>query len=139
MRVKIDIVIRDPFEQGERAKLNLGHTFGHALERLSRFQMRHGDAVAIGLVCASRLSAPLEECTTELLTRVEGVLRHLGLPTRIPSDFSAESIVEAMQTDKKRIGKHLRFVLPRAPGDVVIRDQVDQQEVLAVLQQTISA
>ncbi len=57
IRVKVDIVARDPFEQGERAKLNLGHTFGHALEKLSNYELRHGDAVAIGLVCAARLAA----------------------------------------------------------------------------------
>ncbi len=137
MRVKIDIVVRDPFEQGERAKLNLGHTFGHALEQLSDFQMRHGDAVAIGLVCASRLSARLGECTPDFPIRVESVLQQLGLPIQIPSEFSAEKIVEAMQSDKKRIGKRLRFVLPRTLGEVVVRDQVDQRDVVAVLQQTI--
>jgi 3-dehydroquinate synthase len=139
LAVKVDIVVRDPFEQGERAKLNLGHTFGHALEQLSHYQMRHGDAVAIGLVCASRLSARLGKCTPDLPMRVEGVLRHLGLPTHIPGEFSAERIVEAMQTDKKRIGKRLRFVLPRALGNVVIEDQGDERDVLAVLEQTIGS
>ncbi len=139
MRVKIDIVVRDPFEQGERAKLNLGHTFGHALEQLSDFQMRHGDAVGIGLVCASRLSARLGECKPDFPMRVEGLLRHVGLPTQIPSEFSAEKIVEAMQSDKKRIGRRLRFVLPRVPGEVVVRDQVDQRDVLKVLRQTLES
>ncbi len=137
LKVKIDIVVRDPFEQGERAKLNLGHTFGHALEQLSDFKMRHGDAVAIGLMCASRLSARLRECSSGMPSRVGAVLQHLGLPTQIPLEFSAERIVQAMQTDKKRIGKQLRFVIPRALGDVVIRDQVDRQDVLAILEEML--
>ncbi len=137
LRVKVDIVVRDPLERGERVKLNLGHTFGHALETLSRFQMRHGDAVAIGLVCASRLSARLGECAPILPIRIEALLRHLGLSTQIPGVFSANSIMAEMQADKKRVGKRLRFVLPRIPGDVVIRDTIDQQDVLAVLEQTI--
>ncbi len=139
IRVKIDIVMRDPYEHGDRAFLNLGHTFGHAFERVSGFHVRHGDAVAIGIACASRLAARLGECKSEFADQVDGLLRHLGLATRLRVDGSAEEIMEAMQTDKKRIAKRIRFVLPRAPGDIVIRDDVDPRLVLAVLQEAIES
>ncbi len=139
IRVKIDIVARDPYEQGERATLNLGHTFGHALEQVSRFEMRHGDAVAIGMVCATRLASRLGECRPELPMQIERILEQLGLPSRIPKSFSTKAIIESMQTDKKRVGKRLRFVLPRAPGDVVIRNHVETEDVVAVVEETIAA
>src|SRR3989304_6235001 len=84
IRVKVEAVARDPFEQGERAKLNLGHTFGHALERLSNFELRHGDAVAIGMMCAARLALRLGMCNDRLVPRVENLLNAIGLPTRVP-------------------------------------------------------
>jgi shikimate kinase/3-dehydroquinate synthase len=124
VQVKVDAVTRDPFEQGERAKLNLGHTFGHALEKLSHFDMRHGDAVAIGLLCAVRLAMRLDLCDASLVTRVDQLLRAIGLPTRVPQSLASKAILDAMLTDKKRANGRLRFVLPRAMGDVVILDDI---------------
>lgn len=135
MQVKIDIVARDPMEQGERGKLNLGHTFGHAFELLSNYQLQHGEAVAIGLVCAARLAVRQNLCAVETATRIENLLRTIGLPTRIPSDLSTAAILSAMTMDKKRVGSHLRFVLPRALGDVVIVDNIPSEEVNAVLEE----
>ncbi len=133
IQVKVDIIERDPFEEGERAKLNLGHTFGHALEKASAFSLRHGEAIAMGLVCATRLSARLKLCDADLIARVETLLRTIHLPTRVPDEFSPGAIVDAMQTDKKRVNAHLRFVLPRNLGDVVIADGVEREDILAVL------
>jgi 3-dehydroquinate synthase len=134
IQVKVDLVSRDPFEQGERAKLNLGHTFAHAFETLSNYELRHGEAVAIGLVCAVRLAARRDLCASDLTTRVENLLRAIGLPTRVPRNFSADAILNAMASDKKRVGARLRFVLPRVLGDVVIVDDVAPEEVLAVIE-----
>jgi 3-dehydroquinate synthase len=138
INVKTDIVSRDPFEQGERAKLNLGHTFGHALERLASYQMRHGDAVAIGLVCATRLAVRLGICDENLVPRLENLLWTLGLPTRVPGGMSAEAVLDAMTTDKKRVNGRLRLVLPRALGDVVIAGNSTQEDIMATIVETRS-
>ncbi len=135
IRVKVDVVQRDPFEQGERTKLNLGHTFGHALEKLSQFSLRHGDAVAIGVVCAARLATQLQVCDAALAARIENVLRALELPVRVPRDMPADAILEAMQSDKKRVGARVRFVLPRALGEACIVDDVPREMVIRVIEE----
>jgi shikimate kinase / 3-dehydroquinate synthase len=133
MQVKIDIVARDPLEQGERSKLNLGHTFGHAFELLSNYELQHGEAVSIGLVCAARLAVRQNLCSLEVATRLENLLRTINLPTRVPHQMSTDAILSAMATDKKRIGQRLRFVLPRALGQVDIVDNVPLEDVRAVV------
>ncbi len=136
IEVKANIVMRDPFEQNERLKLNLGHTFGHALETLSHFEMRHGDAVAIGLVCAARLAAQLDLSESSLAVRVESLLRALNLPTRVPRAMTSDEILAAMAADKKRIGSRLRFVLPRSLQDVVVVEDVAPAQIVRVLDET---
>lgn len=121
VRVKVRIVEEDPFEQGARALLNLGHTFGHAIELVSEFSVRHGEGVALGLVASAHMAAKLGRCTPQLAARIESVVERLGLPTRL-SGYDAESIMVAMRHDKKRAGKTLRFIIPQALGDVVIID-----------------
>jgi 3-dehydroquinate synthase len=132
LHVKIDMVEEDPFEGGRRAVLNLGHTVGHALERLSGFTLRHGEAVGIGMVAAARIAAELRRAAPALAGRIEEVLSAWGLPVRCPS-FEADAIWEAMAHDKKRRGRSLRWVLPRAIGQVEITEDVPRDVVLAVL------
>ena len=112
--------------------LNLGHTVAHALERLSAYSMRHGEAVSIGLVAAQRLAVTTQQGDAALLERLTSLLRCLGLPTCLP-DYDALAIWEAMQQDKKRRGGALRWVIPRALGDVFVTDEISQAEVLDVL------
>ncbi len=133
MQVKIDVVAHDPFELGERGKLNLGHTFAHALEIQPGAAMLHGEFVAIGLVCAAKLAARRQMCDPALVTRIRNLLAALGLPTSVPTTMTTESILSAMATDKKRVAQHLRFVLPRALGNVEIADDVPIEDVAAVL------
>jgi 3-dehydroquinate synthase len=133
VRVKVAVVEEDPFERGRRAVLNLGHTFGHAIEIVSEYRVRHGEAVGMGLVAATRLAARRGLCDPALAMRVERLLERLELPAQ-PVGLAAEHIVAAMATDKKRAGGRLRFVLPRALGDVDVFDDVTREEVLAVLQ-----
>jgi 3-dehydroquinate synthetase len=133
VRVKIAVVEEDPYEHGRRAILNLGHTFGHALELLSRYALSHGQGVSIGLVAAARLSARMGFCDPTLPDRVEEVLVRLGLPVRY-LESTPDEIWEAMATDKKRRGKTLRFILLRDVGDVFVIDQVATGDVLAVLE-----
>ncbi len=133
IRVKVRVVEEDPLERGRRAVLNLGHTFGHALELLSGFTLSHGAAVGVGLVAAARLSARIGQCEPALAGRVEGVLARLGLPVRYRG-HTPQQVWQAMATDKKRQGNRLRFVLLRAPGDVFVTDNVAPSDVLGVLE-----
>jgi 3-dehydroquinate synthetase len=130
--VKVAVVEADPYERGRRAVLNLGHTFAHAFEVLSDYQLRHGEAVAMGLAAASRLAVDLGRCPSDAGRRIVALLDHLGLPTAIP-DYDPEAVWEAMASDKKKRGKRLRFVLPLDIGQVDIFDDVPRQAVLAVL------
>lgn len=133
LAVKIAVVEEDPLEQGRRAVLNLGHTVGHALERLSGYTLRHGEAVSIGLVAEAWLAAFLGHCDPALPNRLAALLDRLGLPTR-PADFKPEAIWEAMQTDKKRRARRLRFALPRRPGDIFVTDEVRREDVLRAIE-----
>lgn len=130
--VKVQVVQEDPFEQGRRAVLNLGHTFAHAFERLSRFELRHGEAVAMGLACAARLSTHLGHCSQDTAGRIVALLGRLELPAQ-PPPYTPDEVWAAMATDKKRQGQTLRFVLPRAIGDVDIFQNVTKVNVKGVL------
>lgn len=139
VRVKIAVVEEDPHEKGRRAVLNLGHTFAHALERVSAYRLRHGFAVALGLVAAARLGVLLGEAHRYLVREVEDALRAASLPTRwsevdglgpVPD---VEAVITAMQTDKKRQGKQLRFVVPREPGHVFVRAYVPEEVIRQAL------
>jgi shikimate kinase/3-dehydroquinate synthase len=133
VRVKVAIVEEDPYERDRRAVLNLGHTFGHALEVLSGFTLRHGEAVSIGMVAATRTAVALGLCDETVEGRLSAILQRFGLPTRYEG-YEPREIWEAMATDKKRRGKKLRFVLPRAIGQVVVTDQTPKAVVLEVLE-----
>jgi 3-dehydroquinate synthase len=130
--VKIEVVEADPYEQGRRAVLNLGHTFGHAFEVLSDFRLRHGEAVAMGMVAAARLSAALGRCPAEVARRIARTLERLGLPVAVP-DYEPEAVLAAMLADKKKQGSRLRFVLPLDIGRVEVFDDVPDEAVLAAL------
>ena len=133
IEVKRDVVQEDPFEQGRRATLNLGHTFGHAIEQVSGYRVRHGEGVAMGLVAAANLSARLAHCDPALQGRIEAVLRAHGLPTRIPAEFEPTAVYQAMFTDKKKAAGKLRFILLRDVGNVFVTGDVAETAVLASL------
>jgi 3-dehydroquinate synthase len=134
IQVKVDIVERDPYEKGERAFLNLGHTFAHAIEQVSEYRWLHGEAVAVGLVAATRLSYALGLCDESLLNDVEKLLEQVGLPTRI-GKLDPKTLYGAMSTDKKWRGGHPRFVLLRGVGKPLIVEDVRRAEVLTVLKE----
>lgn len=133
IRVKRAVVEADPYERGRRAALNLGHTFGHALELLSGYTLPHGQGVSIGLAAAARLAARMGLCDPALARRIAGVLARLGLPTTY-RDHTPAQVWQAMATDKKRRGQKLRFVLPHALGDVIVTDEVEKNGVLEILE-----
>jgi 3-dehydroquinate synthase len=133
VQVKIEVVQRDPFEQGERMHLNLGHTFGHAIEQVSGYAWPHGEAVGAGLVAAARLSRRLGLCDDGVVEQVHAVTRAAGLPQSIGALDSA-ALYSAMASDKKwRAGKS-RFVLLEAVGRPTVVAGVPADDVLAVLQ-----
>ncbi|WP_322801110.1 3-dehydroquinate synthase [Thermoflexus sp.] len=143
--VKVRIVERDPLEtRGEREVLNLGHTFGHAFERISGYRVPHGEAVAAGMMAAAALSARrglLKD--PHLLQDLEGVLCGLGLPTRWRTwlagygiEATPEEVLAAMGTDKKRRSGRLRLILIHRPGQVRVHSDVPDEAVLQALEGT---
>jgi 3-dehydroquinate synthase len=132
---KGDVVRKDPRESGLRAILNFGHTFGHALEaQLGYRRLRHGEAVAIGMVTASRLSQRLGLLQGEEVERLEDLLALAGLPTRVPAGLAPEVLLAAMQHDKKAAQGRLRFVLLRRLGEAFVTAEVPLKLVAEVLQ-----
>lgn len=118
--IKAGIVQRDPFEQGERARLNLGHTFGHAIEHEARLRgdaINHGEAVAIGIILAAEMS-DREGLSNGLAVRLKADFNAVGLPTECP--YPPDALQKAMTKDKKAAGGHLHFVLLQDIGQPVI-------------------
>lgn len=122
--IKAQIVTEDPEEHGIRAKLNLGHTFGHAIEheaRLHGADITHGEAVAMGILFAADLSERLGVAQKGLAAQLKADFTAVGLPTESP--YPVEDLVEALRKDKKAVsGGKVKFVLLRAPGDVVLQE-----------------
>ncbi len=126
--VKAGIVSRDQFEAGERRKLNLGHTFAHAIEKKARQtgdDITHGEAVAIGTVLAAELSEKTSLAEKGLADRLRQDFSNAGLPTDCP--YPVADLAEAMSKDKKAENGIIHFILPVAPGDVRICDMKAEQ------------
>ncbi len=132
---KAVITERDPLEHGERALLNFGHTFAHAIEAEQGYgsDLNHGEAVAVGMVLAARLSAQLGMATMDDAMRLTTLLEHLGLPVRIPSGLDADALLARMRLDKKAAADGLRFILWDGIGRARIVAGVDESAVLQVL------
>ncbi|MNH85527.1 3-dehydroquinate synthase [compost metagenome] len=142
---KADVVVEDEREMGRRALLNLGHTFGHALEAATQYDSKrlvHGEGVAIGMVLAHEFSARLNLASPDDAKRVEGHLKTVGLPTRtsdIPGDLpSADVLLDAIMQDKKVKGGKLTFILTRGIGQSFVADDVPSSEVLSFLKDKLS-
>ena len=115
VRTKAEVVADDEFDRGRRALLNLGHTFGHAIEKCSSFAVSHGSAVAIGMLMAARVSAGLGFCNESCITQIEkAVLKNL-LP--VTCSFTAAELAKAALSDKKKSGNTIAFVFIRSIGD----------------------
>ena len=127
MAVKVQVIEEDPYEQNRRAALNLGHTVGHAIELASGFRLRHGEAVAIGMVVEARMAEEMDLAEPGLSNKIAGWLANLGLPTRIPAGLDPEVIMRAMELDKKRRGSKVRFALPVSVGQVKVGVEVDYE------------
>jgi 3-dehydroquinate synthase len=143
---KAAVVARDEFETGDRALLNLGHTFGHALERLTHYdgsRLVHGEAVAIGMSLAFRFSVRLGLCSGQDAERVTAHLRAAGLPTRVQAipGWSAGigPMMDAMAQDKKVKRGCLTFILVRGIGQSFIARDVDPDSVRIFLASELEA
>jgi 3-dehydroquinate synthase len=131
--IKAAVVAADPYEHGERAHLNFGHTFGHAIETHSGYRYSHGQCVALGMVAASRLAAQLKMLDADSRDRVVALIAKAGLPTG-GMDLPAKAVVDAMLFDKKVKDGRVRFILPDRIGHVVIRDDVPPELVASAVQ-----
>ncbi len=144
VEMKAGIVIRDETEQGDRALLNLGHTFCHALEAATGYSDRllHGEGVAIGCVLAFELSSRLGLCSQEDPSRVRAHLKEMGMKTDladIQGDLpSAEVLLDLMGQDKKVVDGQLRFILARGIGDAFVSKDVPKDAVLSVLKDALA-
>jgi 3-dehydroquinate synthase len=141
-QAKADVVVEDERETGRRALLNLGHTFGHALEAATEYnssRLVHGEGVAIGMVLAHEFSARLNLASPDDARRVESHLQAVGLPTRmsdIPGQLPpAEVLMDAIAQDKKVKGGKLTFILTHGVGQSFVADDVPQAEVLSFLRE----
>jgi 3-dehydroquinate synthase len=134
-RLKADVVERDEREEtGLRAVLNYGHTFAHAFETVGGYgTWLHGEAVAAGMVCASRLAERRGLVPPEVTSRQVRLLRAFELPTAPLPAWSADELLKTMRTDKKAVAGRLRFILPHRLGEVGLVDDVPEVDVLAVL------
>ena len=138
---KAAIVERDPFEHGERALLNFGHTFGHAIEAEQAAAsggeygtgLNHGEAVAVGMVLAARLSTRLGLAREDDAARLQALLGRFGLPVALPAGLAPAALVARMRLDKKAASDGLRFVLWDGTGRARLVAGVDEADVQAVL------
>ncbi len=137
-RVKIKFVQEDEREKGQRALLNLGHTFAHALETYSQYdRWLHGEAVSIGIYCAALLSYQQGLLAKKHLSKIEAMLVMAKLPCRIPKGIDVDKLRGLMQQDKKIQHKKLRLVLIKAIGSCYIEDQVSEDCLLATIKAAI--
>src|SRR5258706_2518534 len=121
--IKARVVEADPFERGERAHLNFGHTFGHAIENVSHYAYSHGECLALGMAAASFAAAKLNLIDADSQKRILNVIRKAGLPTG-GLKLNVDEVTEAMHFDKKVKSGRVRFILPDRIGHVIIRDDV---------------
>lgn len=131
-QIKAEIVAADEKDTGIRNILNYGHTVGHALESVSDFELAHGQSVALGMLVAGRISNRLGLLAKNELIRLKSIIERIGLSTRLP-DLEVENIIQAMKHDKKILKGKIRFILPRALGEVVITDEVSLSLVEEIL------
>jgi len=144
VEMKAEIVLRDETEQGDRALLNLGHTFGHALEAATGYSDRllHGEGVAIGCVLALTLSARLGLCSQEDPSRLAAHLRAMGMKAGlgdVPGELpDADGLLALMGQDKKVVDGRLRFILTRGIGRAFVADDVPPETVRELLAEALA-
>ena len=131
IRCKSAVVSRDPLERGERRLLNLGHTFAHAIESMPATRLRHGEAVAIGMIAAAAAAESLGMAEEGTAARIRAATTRLGLPTSLADGARVDSLRAGMAFDKKRSGGSLRLILPRRPGRIEVVEGPPESAIAA--------
>jgi 3-dehydroquinate synthase len=121
-RIKGKVVEADPHEQNQRRILNYGHTIGHAVEAASRFELLHGEAVAIGIIAAGLIEIELQLAQPDRLDRIRRVLERLGMPVKLPKNLDEDKLLDLLRHDKKAVKRWPRFVLISGIGQVYCKD-----------------
>jgi 3-dehydroquinate synthase len=132
---KAEIVGKDEKESGQRIILNYGHTIGHAIEAVSNFKIKHGQAVAMGMIEENRIACRIGLLHEEEAGRIAAVIKLAGLPTKMPnlSREDKEKLLEAVKHDKKVLNDRVRFILLKAIGSAVVSDKVEPEIIGEVL------
>lgn len=129
--IKREVVQNDPKEKGDRALLNFGHTIGHAIEKLSDFQLTHGECVALGMVSAGYISKRQGNISAEQLQKLEQTIKWFHLPTRLTSfPHTPEEILKVTKLDKKMESGKIKFVLLRRPGEAYITKELKDKQLI---------
>ncbi len=132
VQTKAHVVMADEREIGERAHLNFGHTFAHAIEATTRYGLHHhGEAVSLGMVAATRLAVEIGRCEASLVDRLVNLLERIGLPTKAAGLPPTNLLVESMRLDKKVSGGRIRLVLPSKLGEVFMTAEVADPYIAA--------
>jgi len=134
VKIKARVVEKDERDLGLRNILNYGHTIGHALESVSDFKFKHGQAVALGMIAAAKISNKMGLLGEEEVTRLKNLIGKAGLPTKMP-DVKVTEVMQAMRYDKKVQKAKIRFVLLKKIGEVILTDEVSPALVEEVLAQ----
>ena len=138
--IKARIVEQDERERGVRSILNYGHTVGHALEALTEYaHYTHGEAVAIGMTAAARISREIDATDQDTVELQENLVKAAGLPVRIDRRIDQHDIVQQLNRDKKRVGGRVRWVLPRKIGEVFLTDKVPSDVPVRILKDMITS
>lgn len=135
---KARVVSGDEREQGGRIMLNYGHTIGHALEAASNYTLRHGEAVAIGMMAAGTIAQRMNLFATDELEAQRALIAAFGLPTQIPATIDREQVLARIGSDKKVYARRVRWVLPTQIGATVVRDDVAPELVMHVLEELVA-
>ena len=137
-QIKVDIVQTDEHEQGERALLNLGHTFAHALESMDGYTgLKHGQAVALGLMLAGRISCRLGDISEDDCRRIQDVLQKAGLPSSPNKDIDIDEILTFMMRDKKQHHKSVPLILLKSIGEAYISSPYGKEELRELIQEEL--
>ncbi len=142
VRIKASVVERDERESGERMVLNFGHTIGHALEKLSKYRLLHGQAVALGIAVETQIARNLGRLSAEGLASVQAVLQRLQAPVSVLKRFTSADIISATKGDKKSLAGHAQYVILKQIGEVAVRDgqfveAVEDGEVMKAIRDVI--
>ena len=132
--VKKLVVEKDPTEQGDRALLNLGHTIGHAVEKAKKFELYHGECVALGTVAAAYISWKKELLSMEEYYEIRDMFVPFYLPITVEG-IDPQEVLTLTKSDKKKDGDHIKFVLLKKIGKAVIDTTVTDEEILAAIKE----